>query len=187
MSYKIALYTAVYCSWRQNRQSQQRWYMFRQKTAVRLTHKTVHHQYGGGQTGSLSEVISQYTTDRVTITSGAEPMRLTCACGDSYMFRLLSKQEHRRLFWRTLGRRLLILTVAYALTSVGAFLAFSAGHDVWLRVIGGILYAPGLITSLVMFFRAIFGLPKRFTLEPCVDNTSAYVGSIRTYHGVKLS
>jgi hypothetical protein len=159
--------------------------MFRQKTAVQLTHKTVHHQYGGGQTGSLSEVLHQYATDRVAIVSDEKPMQLTCGCGDSFVFRLLGKQEHRRLFWRTLGRRLLILAVAYTLTSVGAFLAFTVGHDVWVRIAGGILYAPGLITSLVMFFRVIFGAPKRFTLEPLADEVHA--GSVRTYHGVKLS
>lgn len=161
--------------------------MFRPKTAVQLTHKTVHHQYGGGQTGSLSEILHQYSSDRVAIVSGAEPMRLTCSCGESFMFRLLSKQEHRRIFWRVLGRRLLILGVAYVLTSVGAFLAFAASHDVWLRIAGGILYAPGLITSLVLLFRVIFGAPKRFTLESLSDDGLSPAGSVRTYHGVKLS
>lgn len=60
--------------------------MLRQKTTVQLTHKTVHHQYGGGQTGSISEILRQFATDRVAITSGAEPMRLTCSCGDSFMY-----------------------------------------------------------------------------------------------------
>lgn len=38
-----------------------------------------------------------------------------------------------------------------------------------------------------MFFRVIFGAPKRFTLESLDDTELKQAGSVRTYHGVKLS
>lgn len=69
----------------------------------------------------------------------------------------------------------------------------SSGNHIWRRTdaanvqLWRLFYVPGLITSLVMFFRVIFGAPKRFTLESLDDTELKQAGSVRTYHGVKLS
>lgn len=157
-----------------------------EKTHVRLTHKLISSQYGGGQTGTISHVISDYSGDLVPITPSNEPTRLVCDCGDSYMLQLRSRAEWRQLFWQRFKRRLLIFTAAHASASFGAFLAFDTNHMLLLRVIGFVLFVPSLPVSIVMFFRLLFSWPKTYSFEQ-INGDPLSVGSLRALHGVKFS
>lgn len=160
--------------------------MSREKTQMQLTHTVIARQFGGGQTGAIIDVIADYASDPVAIAPSHEPMRLTCGCGDVFMFRLYTKSEHRRRVWRTFGRRLFVLGVAYSLTSLGAFLGFTANHALPLRLLGVGLFSPGLIVSLVTLSRLLFRWPKPYSFDTAEDKTTSS-WSLQVNHGVKLS
>lgn len=156
-----------------------------EKTHVRLTHKVIRTQYGGAQTGSISEVLEDYAGDLVAIKPGHEPTQLDCACGNAYMFQVLTQNEYQQKLRQKFRHRLIVLLVSSFFVGIGALLAFNVDF-LALQIIGYVLFVPSQIICAVTLLRMLFAWPKEYSLEQ-KDSSFIPTGRWGATHGVKFS
>lgn len=152
------------------------------RTHVRLVHERSERTPGGSQSGG-SGVTYRTMGTLVPIVTGGQPTLLTCSCGARFEFRLRPLAQRRRIFWQRLRKRGFLLLAGSLSSGVGAWTALTPGHPQPIKIIGWILYIPGMILALGSAISLLGCWPVGYSLEPLPGSkkTTSTAGSTTSH------
>lgn len=134
------------------------------RTDVRIIHETRTAVQSGGHAGGVGSV-SRIVGELQPIKPDDTYTVLVCQCGSVYRFRLVPAAERRRKCLRNIRRRGRWLLVGAPVSGLGAWLAFTTGHALLVKVLGWLCFAPGLLVSVGALIALLASWPKSYSLQ----------------------